>query len=67
MCAIIELGGTVGDIESAPFVEAMRQLRRRAGRDKLLPNSCFSNSSGQWRTEDQTYSASHQRCALGSA
>ena len=28
---IIELGGTVGDIESAPFIESMRQLRRRAG------------------------------------
>lgn len=33
---IIELGGTVGDIESAPFIEAMRQLRRRAGRDNFL-------------------------------
>lgn len=33
---VIELGGTVGDIESAPFVEAMRQLRRRAGRDNFL-------------------------------
>ncbi|KAG9815232.1 hypothetical protein KCU68_g19275, partial [Aureobasidium melanogenum] len=29
---IIELGGTVGDIESMPFVEAMTQLRARAGR-----------------------------------
>lgn len=28
---IIELGGTVGDIESAPFIESMRQLRMRAG------------------------------------
>lgn len=33
---IIELGGTVGDIESGPFIEAMRQLRRRAGRDNFL-------------------------------
>lgn len=33
---IIELGGTVGDIESAPFIEAMRQLRRRAGRDNFI-------------------------------
>ncbi|KAG9786668.1 CTP synthase [Exophiala dermatitidis] len=32
---IIELGGTVGDIESGPFIEAMRQLRRRAGRDNF--------------------------------
>lgn len=28
---IIELGGTVGDIESMPFVEALTQLRHRAG------------------------------------
>jgi CTP synthase len=29
--AIIEVGGTVGDIESAPFLEAARQLRRELG------------------------------------
>lgn len=33
---IIELGGTVGDIESAPFVEAMRQLRRRVGKGNFI-------------------------------
>ena len=33
---IIELGGTVGDIESAPFIEAMTQLRRKAGKDNFL-------------------------------
>ena len=33
---IIELGGTVGDMESMPFVEAMAQLRRRAGRDNFM-------------------------------
>jgi CTP synthase len=33
---IIELGGTVGDIESAPFIEAMRQLKRRAGKHNFL-------------------------------
>ena len=33
---IIELGGTVGDIESAPFIESMRQLRRAAGKDNFL-------------------------------
>lgn len=33
---IIELGGTVGDFESAPFIEAMRQLRRRAGKNNFL-------------------------------
>lgn len=33
---IIELGGTVGDIESAPFIEALRQLRRRVGKGNFL-------------------------------
>jgi len=33
---IVELGGTVGDIESAPFIEAMRQLRRRVGKGNFL-------------------------------
>ncbi|ORY73399.1 CTP synthase N-terminus-domain-containing protein [Leucosporidium creatinivorum] len=32
---IIELGGTVGDIESAPFVEAMRQFQFRVGVDNF--------------------------------
>jgi CTP synthase len=34
--AIIEIGGTVGDIESLPFLEAIRQLRSDIGRDKCL-------------------------------
>jgi CTP synthase len=33
---IIELGGTVGDIESMPFVEALTQLQRKAGRDNFV-------------------------------
>lgn len=33
---VIELGGTAGDIESMPFLEAMRQLRRRAGRNNFV-------------------------------
>ncbi|KAI9315134.1 CTP synthase [Dichotomocladium elegans] len=32
---IVELGGTVGDIESAPFVEAMRQFQFRVGHDNF--------------------------------
>lgn len=32
---IIELGGTVGDIESAPFVEAMRQFQFRVGQENF--------------------------------
>lgn len=33
---ITEIGGTVGDIESAPFLEAVRQLKWEMGRDALL-------------------------------
>ncbi|KAH9883614.1 CTP synthase N-terminus-domain-containing protein [Xylariomycetidae sp. FL2044] len=33
---IIELGGTVGDIESMPFVEALTQLRHRAGKGNFI-------------------------------
>ncbi|MBO8142135.1 MAG: CTP synthase [Firmicutes bacterium] len=33
---IIEVGGTVGDIESLPFLEAIRQLRSELGRDNCL-------------------------------
>ena len=32
---IIELGGTVGDIESAPYLEALRQFQFRVGRDNV--------------------------------
>ena len=32
---IIELGGTVGDIESMPFIEALRQLRFRVGKENF--------------------------------
>jgi CTP synthase len=34
---IVEIGGTVGDIESLPFLEAIRQMRQELGRD----NTCF--------------------------
>ncbi|HLG19415.1 MAG TPA: CTP synthase [Bdellovibrionota bacterium] len=34
--AIIEVGGTVGDIESQPFVEAIRQFRAEDGRQNTL-------------------------------
>lgn len=38
---ITELGGTIGDIESQPFIEAMRQFRR----DKGPENVCFIHVS----------------------
>ena len=33
---ITEIGGTVGDIESLPFLEAARQIRQEIGRDRVL-------------------------------
>lgn len=38
---VIELGGTVGDIESAPFIEALRQFQFRVGEE----NICFVHVS----------------------
>jgi len=35
--AIVEIGGTVGDIESLPFMEAIRQMRQELGRER----TCF--------------------------
>jgi len=34
--AIVEVGGTVGDIEGQPFLEAIRQMRNEEGRDNVL-------------------------------
>src|SRR5246500_677943 len=34
--AIVEIGGTVGDIESLPFIEAIRQMRQGVGREHTL-------------------------------
>jgi len=33
---LVEVGGTVGDIESQPFMEAMRQMNREIGRENLF-------------------------------
>jgi len=33
---IVEIGGTVGDIESLPFLEAVRQLKKDVGRDNVI-------------------------------
>jgi CTP synthase len=33
---IVEIGGTVGDIEGLPFLEAIRQMRKDVGRDNVL-------------------------------
>ena len=52
---ITEIGGTVGDIESQPFLEAIRQLRQEIGRDNglfvhvtLLP---YIKAAGELKTK----------------
>lgn len=65
---ITEVGGTVGDIESLPFFEAVRQVRHLLGRDRtfvahvsLLP---FIGPSGELKTKPTQHSVATLR-ALG--
>ena len=50
---VIELGGTVGDIESGPFLESVRQLRRRAGKNNFvhIHVSLVSQINGEHKTK----------------
>ncbi|MFZ9812248.1 MAG: CTP synthase [Burkholderiaceae bacterium] len=63
--AIVEVGGTVGDIESLPFLEAIRQLSLRQGRS----SSCFIHltlvpfipSAGELKTKPTQHSVQKLR------
>ena len=62
---IIEIGGTVGDIESLPFLEAIRQLRNDVGREHvcfvhvtLVP---FLDASGELKTKTTQHSVNELR------
>jgi len=58
--AIIEIGGTVGDIEGLPFLEAIRQLRSDLGRDNCLNIHLtlvpYLRSSGEHKTKPTQHS-----------
>ena len=63
--AITEVGGTVGDIESLPFLEAVRQIRHEVGRDNvfflhvsLLP---YIGPSGELKTKPTQHSVASLR------
>ena len=63
--AIVEIGGTVGDIESLPFLEAARQMSLRLGRNNaafihltLVP---FIASAGELKTKPTQHSAQKLR------
>ena len=62
---ITEVGGTVGDIESLPFLESVRQIRHEVGRDNtfvvhvsLLP---FIGPSGELKTKPTQHSVAALR------
>lgn len=62
---IVEIGGTVGDIESLPFLEAIRQLKLELGRDyainihvTLLP---YIKSAGEIKTKPTQHSVGRLR------
>jgi CTP synthase len=62
---ISEIGGTVGDIESQPFIEAARQIRHELGRENvffvhvsLVP---FMGASGEQKTKPTQHSVAQLR------
>ena len=62
---IVEIGGTVGDIESLPFLEAIRQFRNDVGRENaifihvtLVP---FLSTSGEMKTKPTQHSVKELR------
>ncbi|KAI0251989.1 CTP synthase N-terminus-domain-containing protein [Lactifluus subvellereus] len=63
---IVELGGTVGDIESAPFVEAMRQFQFRVGHENfaLIHVSLVPDMHGEQKTKP-TQTTVHALRGLG--
>ena len=63
---VFKLGGTVGDIESAPFVEAMRQFQFRVGQDNfaLIHVSLVPDMHGEQKTKP-TQTTVHALRGLG--
>ena len=56
---ITEIGGTIGDIESAPFMEAIRQLRWEMGRSAInihLTYVPYLNAAGEFKTKPTQHS-----------
>ncbi|ABA21885.1 CTP synthase [Anabaena sp. FACHB-709] len=62
---ITEIGGTVGDIESLPFLEAIRQLRKQVGRQNVLYMHVtlmpYIASAGEMKTKPTQHSVKELR------
>lgn len=63
--AIVEIGGTVGDIESQPFLEAIRQLGTEIGRERALYMHLtlvpYMAASGEVKTKPTQHSVKELR------
>ncbi len=62
---IVEVGGTVGDIESLPFLEAIRQMRQEQGRENVvcvhLTLVPYIGASGELKTKPTQHSVKELR------
>ncbi len=62
---LIEVGGTVGDIEGQPFLEAIRQMRNDVGRGNVLYIHVtflpYLNSTGELKTKPTQHSVNELR------
>ena len=62
---LVELGGTVGDIESQPFLEALRQLRNEEGRQNVMFVHVtfipYLNAAGEFKTKPTQHSTKELR------
>ena len=62
---LVEIGGTVGDIESLPFIEAIRQMRQELGREQhaLCARDAGAVHRRRAGIEDQAHAALGERVA----
>ncbi|ANZ32849.1 CTP synthase [Staphylococcus carnosus] len=62
---ITEIGGTTGDIESLPFIEAIRQIRSDLGRENVMYIHCtllpFIKAAGEMKTKPTQHSVKELR------
>lgn len=62
---ITEIGGTVGDIESLPFLEAIRQIKNEVGRDSVMYVHCtlvpYIKAAGEMKTKPTQHSVKELR------
>ncbi|UAL52156.1 CTP synthase [Bacillus sp. CMF21] len=62
---ITEIGGTVGDIESLPFLEAIRQMKSDIGRDNVMYIHCtlvpYIKAAGEMKTKPTQHSVKELR------